>query len=356
MKGRPIFVREGPGPHRPISRDSLFTYDNFDDQMPDLRPFEELSADHLRLILQTGHIGIWELDVSSGLALRNAHHDAIFGYDERLDEWTYDKFIEHVVPEQRQLVHDLQQAAIEKGDVWSFDCAIRKNDGELRWISASGRPLMGPDGKVAKLIGHVIDITDTKQRESRLTLLTEELNHRVRNMLAVIKSIVRLSSRKADDIAGFAKSLEGRVEALARSHRLMVSDASETLTSRAILEAELAAFPSLENRVEIEVGGDKELSGAAGQGLALVFHELVTNALKYGALSNSDGRVFVSISANEDALDVAWREEGGPKVEAVHEDGFGSRLIADAIGSTGRVDLRFPAAGVECDICLHTPV
>lgn len=323
--------------------------------MPDLKPFEELSADHLRLILQTSHIGIWELDVESGLASRNSHHDVIFGYDTPVDEWTYDKFIEHIVPDQRDAVHRLQQAAIAQGKVWTFDCAIRTGKGDVRWISASGRPLMDDDGEVAKLIGHVIDITDTKQRENRLTLLTEELNHRVRNMLAVIKSIVRLSSRKADDIAGFAKSLEGRVEALARSHRLMVSDQAETLTVAAILEAELAAFPGLEKRVILSANGDRQLSGASGQGLALVFHELVTNALKYGALSNAVGQVDVTIAGKEDTLEIAWRERGGPKVEAVHDDGFGSRLIADAIGSLGRVDLRFPETGVECDIILQTP-
>lgn len=323
--------------------------------MPDLKAFEEFSADHLRLILQTGHIGIWELDVSSGRASRNAQHDKIFGYDEGLDEWTYEKFIDHILPEQRQMVHDLQQSAIANGDVWSFDCAIRTHRGETRWISASGRPLLGEDGSVTKLIGHVIDVTDTKQRENRLALLTEELNHRVRNMLAVIKSIVRLSSRKADDIAGFAKSLEGRVEALARSHRLMVSDQAETLTVAAILEAELAAFPGLEKRVTLSADGDRQLSGASGQGLALVFHELVTNALKYGALSNATGKVDVVIAAKENTLEIVWREKGGPKVEAVHDDGFGSRLIADAIGSLGKVDLRFPETGVECDIILQTP-
>ena len=232
--------------------------------MPDLKPFEELSADHLRLILQTSHIGIWELDLESGRALRNAHHDAIFGYDEGLDEWSYDIFMAHVVPEQRDAVDKLQKDAIATGSVWSFDCAIRTGKGQTRWISASGRPLIADDGSVTKVIGHVIDITETKQRENRLTLLTEELNHRVRNMLAVIKSIVRLSSRKADDIAGFAKSLEGRVEALARSHRLMVSDQAEALTVAAILEAELAAFPGLEKRVILRANGDRQLSGASG--------------------------------------------------------------------------------------------
>ncbi len=322
--------------------------------MPDLSPFAERSAEHLRLILETGHIGIWELDLASGVAIRNRQHDQLFGYDEPLDEWTYDLFMEHVVPEDRERVDRLQKEAIEKGTIWSFDCAIRSAKGEKRWISAAGRPLSNADGKVLQLIGQVIDITETKQREDRLVLLTDELNHRVRNMLAVIKSIVRLSSRKAGDLPSFAQALEGRVEALARSHRLMVSDASESLTPSAILEAEIAAFPEMEERIEVDVSDETPLTGAKGQGLALVFHELTTNALKYGALSGANGKVRVTINQFDSQLEIAWRESGGPTVEPIHDDGFGSLLISDAIGSVGKVDLRFPPHGVECDIVLKT--
>lgn len=193
--------------------------------MTDLKPFEELRADHLRLILNTAHIGIWELDLESGLAARNRHHDRIFGYGEGLAEWTYDKFIEHIVPEQREAIDRLQKDAIASGAEWAFNCAIIAADGERKWISAAGRPLAGPNGNPEKLIGHVIDISETKEREARLGLITEELNHRVRNMLSVIKSIVRLSSRKAETVNEFATALEGRVASLARSHSLMVADA-----------------------------------------------------------------------------------------------------------------------------------
>ena len=322
--------------------------------MPHLKPFEEHSAAHLRLILQTGHIGIWELDVATGIASRNSEHDAIFGYDAPLERWTYDIFQSHVVPEDRERVDALQKSTIAQAKLWSFDCAIRTVQGDRKWISAAGRPLLADDGSVDKLIGHVIDITHTKQRENRLTLLTDELNHRVRNMLAIIKSIVRLSSRKAHDISSFAEALEGRVEALARSHRLMVSDAAETMPPSAILESELAAFPGLEQRIELDIREETALPGAVGQGLALVFHELITNALKYGALSDGAGIVAVRIEQIGDRLDIAWRERDGPPVAPIHDNGFGSRLIGDAIGSTGKVDLRFPEHGVECDISLDT--
>ncbi len=320
--------------------------------MPDVLPFEKLSADHLRLILEAGQIGIWELDIASGVAVRNRRHDAIFGYDQPLDEWTFDMFIDHVASDQRSEVEAKQRAAIASQGIWSFDCAIRDAHGDKRWISAAGQPLVTDGGKVEKIIGHVIDITETKQREARLRLLTDELNHRVRNMLSVIKSIVRLSSRKADDLPTFANALEGRVSALARSHQLLVGDGSASLTPSAILDAEVAALPNLDQRVEITVKDEVPLTGAIGQGLALIFHELTTNALKYGSLSNEEGRIRVDICREGEMLLIEWREFGGPPVNACEANGFGSTLIADAIGSAGQIDLRFPATGVECDIRL----
>ncbi|GAB5352595.1 sensor histidine kinase [Qipengyuania sp. 483] len=320
--------------------------------MPDVLPFEKLSADHLRLILEAGQIGIWELDIASGVAVRNRRHDAIFGYDQPLDEWTFDMFIDHVASDQRSEVEAKQRAAIASQSIWSFDCAIRDAHGDKRWISAAGQPLVTDGGKVEKIIGHVIDITETKQREARLRLLTDELNHRVRNMLSVIKSIVRLSSRKADDLPTFANALEGRVSALARSHQLLVGDGSASLTPSAILDAEVAALPNLDQRVEITVKDEVPLTGAIGQGLALIFHELTTNALKYGSLSNEEGRIRVDICREGEMLLIEWREFDGPPVKACEANGFGSTLIADAIGSAGQIDLRFPTTGVECDICL----
>ena len=322
--------------------------------MTDIKPFEELSADHLRLILNTGHIGIWELDIASGFASRNRYHDQIFGYSDPLKEWTFEQFISHVVTDDRQRVADLQQAAIAAGEEWAFQCAIITATGDKRWISAAGRPLLNNDGTTHKLIGYVIDISETKEREARLSLLTEELNHRVRNMLSVIKSIVRLSSRKAETIGGFAKALEGRVASLARSHSLLVDDSSALLKPSEILELELAVIPNLENRVDVTADEDRFISAAAGQGLALVFHELITNALKYGALSNETGRVIVSILDRDGALEVHWRETGGPPVIPPEESGFGTTLIAEAMGPRASIDLRFPDTGVECDIVIET--
>lgn len=316
--------------------------------MPDLKPFARSSTDLLQLIIEDEHIGIWELDVGSGRAWRNQTHDEIFGYPELLDEWTYDMFLEHVVEADRARVDERQQSALANKDEWRFQCRIRRADGQQRWISAAGRPIFSPAGEVERLIGHVIDITETKEREARLGLLTEELNHRVRNLLAMIKAMIRLSGSRAKDVGSFVTALEGRVGSLARSHELMIGDNSAGLTPSEILKTELSVFPALRDRAKISCRDEPRLTGSMGQGLTMVFHELITNAIKYGAFSTDTGSVEISISHTDGSATIRWKERGGPTVGEQASAGFGTTLITGAIGSRGAVDLRYPPDGVEC--------
>ncbi|MGN3975227.1 sensor histidine kinase [Tsuneonella sp. SYSU-LHT278] len=323
--------------------------------MSDLRPFAERSADHLRSVIEAGRIGIWELDVATGRAIRNQRHDEIFGYPDLLPEWTYERFLGHVVEEDRERIDTLQKAAIENGTTWEFECAIRTADDRNRWIGAAGRPLRGPDGTVEKLIGHVIDVTSTKEREARLELLTAELNHRVRNMLAMIGSMVTMSAPRAKDIPSFVEALKGRVAALARSHHLLVSDEGAAMSASEILAAELNAFPGLRERTHVKADSKPALSTSTAQGLALVFHELITNALKYGAFSNEAGGVEISIAARDGDLCIEWVERGGPPVDPAGKPGFGSTLLTRVLGSGARVELDLAPAGLRCTVRVDNP-
>ncbi len=320
--------------------------------MPDLLPFENRSADHLRLVLEAGHIGIWELDLQSGEAVRNRTHDEIFGYPELLPKWTYDQFLQHVMEIDRERVDELQKATIAEKREWSFECQIRTASGQIRWIRAAGRPLLNPAGDVEKLIGHVVDITESKQSEARLRLITEELNHRVRNMLAIIRSMVKISARRAQDIPAFAEALEGRVGALARTHHLLAGETAGAMKPSTILREELSVFDDVGERIGLIVLDETGLSASAAQGLALVFHELLTNALKYGALSADEGRIEIRVDRDAETLNILWKEHGGPPVDPDTSDGFGSMLIAEALAAEGTTTQRFLPEGLECHITL----
>jgi PAS domain S-box-containing protein len=318
--------------------------------MPDLKPFEKRSPEHLRLVIEAGNVGIWELDLGTGRASRNRRHDEIFGYPEPLDEWTYEKFLSHVVDADRDRVDALQKSAIARGEEWIFECRIRRADGKERWISAAGSPISANGAEIDKLIGHVIDITHTKEREARLSLLTGELNHRVRNMLAMINSMIHISASKAADIPSFARALEGRIGALARSQQIFDDEANGSVTPSTILERELAGFSDFRKRFRIETTDEFALAGSTSQGLALVFHELITNAVKYGSLSNGTGTVDVAIRGSEDSIRIVWNERGGPAVSPPASRGFGTMLISGVINPYGDVSLRYPETGFECSI------
>ncbi len=322
--------------------------------MTDLLPFEDRSADLLRLVLDNSQTGIWELDLASGLAVRNKMHDRIFGYDQPLDEWSYDRFLLHVVEKDRLRVDSLQKTAIAENRDWSFDCQIKAATGEFRWIKASGRPLFNKDGQAITLIGHVIDITDAKQNEARLRLVTEELNHRVRNMLSIIKSMISLTARTTDSTTAFARALEGRVGALARTQDLIVGEESSAMMPSAIVEAELATFPAIEDRVRVRVNGQEQLTATASQGLALVTHELLTNAIKHGALSSDTGWADVTIGLSGDTTHITWIERGGPAPPENRQQGFGSMLILDALAGQGTTEQIFSPEGLECRIAIKT--
>ena len=321
--------------------------------MPDLKWLAESSIEHLRLVLDVGSIGIWELDLTSGRAWRNWHHDAIFGYaPDELEYWSYDRFLAHVVDEDRERVSRLQSEAVEQRQPWVFECRIRRNDGSERWINAVGRPLVGDDGKVEKLIGHVIDITETKQNEVRLALVSGELKHRVRNMLALIRAMINLSSRRATSVTEFAQSLEGRVGALARSHILQLASENRQTDLVAIIEDEIAAFVELRQRFDFISRERPVLSGTKAESVSIVIHELLTNSIKYGALSNDQGRIEVDISQDGETIWLDWREVDGPTLSLPVSPGFGSRMMTSMLGSAGKVELDFRPEGLSCRMTL----
>jgi PAS domain S-box-containing protein len=127
------------------------------------------SEARLRFALAAGQLGEWELDIATDTSVRALRHDQIFGYDEPVENWGFETFISHVLPEDRPHVEEKFRQAAETGTGWHFECRIRRvGDGEIRWIAANSQPLRGPDGRVAKIFGFVGDITDRKRVEEAL--------------------------------------------------------------------------------------------------------------------------------------------------------------------------------------------
>lgn len=308
-------------------------------------------GEHLQMAVHAGEIGIWELDTVTGDAWRNLQHDKIFGYDTLLDSWTYEDFLRHVVEEDRAAVEAAYSEAIANETAWEFECRIQRADGFVRWICALGKPLPALDGRNPRLIGHVIDITENKRREEYLQLVTAELNHRLQNIIGTISGLISLASREEGDRKEIARKLNARLAAIGRSHSVAFRDRKETVSLLEVMRTELVASPDLEPQIIVDIAPDLHLRAPIAERLTLVLHELMTNSIKYGALSTSEGQLFVGSQVQPNgAVELSWRERGGPPVTPPERKGFGSTLIRSSLSSDAIVDQIFPPEGVVCKI------
>ncbi len=220
-------------------------------------------------------------------------------------------------------------------------------------------PLFDDAGNVVGAINMLVDITDRKKGEEHLKRLIDELNHRVKNTLATVQSLARQSARGVSSIRDFQTRFQGRLLALSEGHDQLTRGNWERAELHDILRGALAPYvDDLTNRIQIE-GEPVQLPARAALTLTMVFHELVTNAAKYGALSQPDGRVKISWEVNEEegaagerSVILVWEEQGGPAVMEPAQRGFGSRMVESSIPAElgGSAVLQFDPAGIRCDI------
>jgi two-component sensor histidine kinase/integral membrane sensor domain MASE1 len=194
-----------------------------------------------------------------------------------------------------------------------------------------------------------------QQGKERLQLMVAELDHRVKNVLATVSAVAAHTMSASSSTDHFVSALDGRLRSLASTHELLSHRRWRGLTLSDLLRRELAPY-RMSNNSEIE-GPDVTLSAEAGQAVAMVLHELTTNAAKHGALSTREGRVCVRWhwppnGNGQDRLVIEWEESGGPSVEVPSRSGFGTSVIGDLIPYElgGRVDLAFARGGIKCRV------
>jgi two-component sensor histidine kinase len=200
-----------------------------------------------------------------------------------------------------------------------------------------------------------VDLTERKRLEQRKNLLIRELDHRFKNLLSVISVMASRTQETTSSMAGFVSALDGRIKALTMAHELLSRRNWHGISLVDLVHQELAPYANSSN-TEIQ-GSDDILSADAGQAIGMVLHELATNAAKYGALSNKDGRVRVcwrqqQNGQGENQLRIEWRERGGPLVDPQSQCGYGTVMIRGIIrhelGGTG--ELVHSREGVHCKL------
>ncbi len=328
------------------------------------------SDERLALASVAAGIGVWDMDTATGMAEVNDEYRRLFFLPPGTHPLSLEERTAHVHPEDRgrllahPMLNDASQFAI--GEEFR---AIDPVAGDVRWIASRGSVVAGgTTASSRRAVGVSFDVTERKREQERELLLAREVDHRARNVLAVVRSIVKLS--RADDPREFADAVEGRVSALARAHTLLARDRWTGAELGDIAREELAAYGTAgpadghaDTRVTLD-GPALRLRPDVVQPLSMVLHELATNAAKYGALSIAAGRISLSwrlAPAPPDSVEqgtrilLRWQEQGGPAIAGPPaRRGFGTIVVEATVRSQlgGEVSREWAAGGLRCDIAI----
>lgn len=319
------------------------------------------SQARLQFALESARMGEWDLNLANDTSRRSLQHDRTFGYDQPIENWGVKTFLEHVHPEDRPELERYLDDAVARRRDWHFECRVIWPDASVHWIAGHGSLYRNGVDEPTHMLGIVSNIDERKAAESQARLLMGELDHRVKNILATVSSVVAQTLNTADTPANFAASLEGRINALSRAHGALTQNGGGGGALDDIVRTELAAYQDDLGRVKID-GPEVILTPKASLAFSMAIHELSTNAAKYGALSTAKGRLSVTwerLRGSDPAiLRVVWAETGGPAVEPPSRRGFGTTLIERALAYEfdATVDQGFPPTGVRCVIELPLTV
>ncbi len=239
----------------------------------------------------------------------------------------------------------------ERRVVRDVQAVVERPDGSRVAILPHPTPLYDAKGTFVGAVNMLVDITHQKVAEERHILFARELNHRVKNALATVYALAMQTLRYTDSVDTFRESFSNRLLALSRAHDLLVRSQWQDTPLKTIVAEALASFGS--NRLDVE-GDEVGFGPRATLTLAMTFHELLTNATHYGALSNAVGRVSVRWRTGRDEsgdlrVEFRWKEQGGPPIEAPAQAGFGSRLINhNLMALGGSVEMDYAPDGFEC--------
>jgi two-component system CheB/CheR fusion protein len=244
-------------------------------------------------------------------------------------------------------------ARAANGETVRYDVPVRMAGDEMVTIDFQLAPIVGEDGVVREIVPSGIDITERVRAEERKDILLAELEHRVKNTLATVQAVARFSRRWAKDKEDMARSLSDRLAAIARTHDAMTASDWEGEQLRTLLRNELSPYIEVEGgRLQYD-GDDLLLTPGNALPVGLAIHELATNAIKHGALTNDHGRIVVTVKANGNELQrFEWREVDGPSVAQPEEEGFGMFLIGTLLERELKASatVEFAVSGVRCVI------
>ena len=321
----------------------------------------ELEASNARLLqseqgrslaLAAGQMGSWDWDLVTGEWKWDEGQHHIFGVDRDSFMVTLENVRSMIHPEDWDRLQQVGSGMSQGRRTLQTEFRVVRPTGNVRWCTGTVAASFDAADRVVRISGVTIDVTDRKEAEERQDLLAREVDHRARNALAVVQSIVRLT--RATSVDSYVAAVEGRVKALARAHALLSETRWHGADLGALAAEELAPYRVAETD-KVEIGGPNvSLLPHMAQGLALALHELATNAAKHGALSSMAGKVRLTWELRPDLLVLRWIETGGPRIARPAARSFGLKVIRASIEKQldGKARFEWDPQGMQCTLSI----
>lgn len=260
-------------------------------------------------------------------------------------------------PEDQERAWSVWRMSLSTGEPYRIEYRLRHYSGEYRWVLGQALPVRDAEGAIVRWIGTCTDIHEARLAAEEREIIAQELSHRIKNIFAVIGGLVSLAARQHPEAADFADRLRSRIFALGRAHDFVRPHSrdsqprSNPTSLRALVMELLDPYRDGADDRVVFSGADAVIDEGAATPLALLFHELATNAAKYGALSRSGGHIDIDASIADETYRLIWREHGGPAVSEGAQ-GFGSRLIRLSIEGQlrGTLTRKWQSDGLEIEL------
>jgi PAS domain S-box-containing protein len=320
------------------------------------------NEERLQLALNAGVVGIWDWDIVRDLVFSDDRFALMYGVEPEAAAAgaPISRFVANIHPEDIVRVSEEIRQAVETGSSFASEYRLIQRDNTVRWVLARGYCLRNDAGQAVRFPGAAVDITDRKKAEEHRTLLTNELNHRVKNTLATVQAIASQTLRGVG-IDEARSSFNARLVALSNAYDLLTEEQWAGADLADIIAGTVSAYAPSGSKLFRIAGPSVRISPKSALSFAMAMNELCTNAAKYGALSKPEGHVRIAwqidgSKATDSALQLEWSETGGPPVRPPTRKGFGSRLIENlAADLRGAVSMDYDTAGLVCTIRIPLP-
>ncbi len=303
----------------------------------------------LELALQAAGLGEFEWDIPNDVFFVSPRMAVILGIPPgETPARGGQAFDDLLHPDDREHVRKVRSRDIGAGDSFDVEArVIRADDGRMIWVRTAGVIARAENRRALCLVGIVEDITDRRRDEDQRQILMSELDHRVKNVLAAVQALAQQTAKRTTSLDAFLQTFGGRLKAMASANELLTAARWRGAAVDHLVAAELGALSPGQTSWD---GPELFLTPRAANALSLALHELATNAVKFGALSQESGHVEVSWAAiPEGGFELTWTESGGPTVAPPARRGFGSTLLEQVTGReiNGEASVDYRPAGVS---------